>query len=438
VSDEIDALRAALAVSPDNLPLRQHVAATLIAKGRFAEAEEELKQALRLAPGSAAVKLDLARAYLEQKKDGAAVVVLEELERTRSATAEARLLLARALLRQGEPGRAGRIYREIVELEPELKSPALEQELGLAPGVAPAPAEAALETETDETVPSERPRVTFADVGGMGAVKDEIRMKIVLPRKHPEMFKAYGKTAGGGILLYGPPGCGKTHLARATAGEIEASFLAIGIDEVLDMWIGSSEKNLHAIFEQARAKKPCVIFFDEVDALAANRSDMRSGSARQVINQFLSELDGAKASNEGVLVLAATNAPWHLDPAFRRPGRFDKILFVPPPDAPAREAILTVLLRDRPTQGVDVRAVAKTTESFSGADLKAAVDAAVEKKLREALRDGIPRPLTTKDLVQAAATIRPSTREWFQTAKNYALYANQGGIYDDLLNYVRP
>jgi SpoVK/Ycf46/Vps4 family AAA+-type ATPase len=139
-----------------------------------------------------------------------------------------------------------------------------------------------------------------------------------------------------------------------------------------------------------------------------------------------------------VLVLAATNAPWHLDPAFRRPGRFDRILFVPPPDAPAREAIVGVLLRDRPVAGVDARAVAKATDGFSGADLEATVDAAVERKLREALRTGTPTPLTTKDLVAAAATLRPSTREWFQTARNYALYANQGGVYDDLLGYVRP
>jgi SpoVK/Ycf46/Vps4 family AAA+-type ATPase len=180
-----------------------------------------------------------------------------------------------------------------------------------------------------------------------------------------------------------------------------------------------------------------VLFFDEVDALGASRSDMRQSTARQLINQFLAELDGVKSPNEGVLVLAATNAPWHLDPAFRRPGRFDRILFVPPPDLAARAAILQLHLRGKPSQDVDCQQVAKKTDSFSGADLKGVVDFAVEQKLREALRVGSPRPITTKDLLQATAQLKPTTREWFSTAKNYALYSNQGGVYDDILAYLK-
>ena len=158
----------------------------------------------------------------------------------------------------------------------------------------------------------------------METVKEEVRMKIIHPLAHPDLYKAYGKTAGGGILLYGPPGCGKTHLARATAGEIKAAFLAVGINDILDMWIGQSERNMHEIFEQARRSRPCVLFFDEVDALGANRSDMRHIGRQMLINQFLSEMDGIQSNNEGVLVLAATNMPWQVDPAFRRPGRFDR------------------------------------------------------------------------------------------------------------------
>ena len=216
-------------------------------------------------------------------------------------------------------------------------------------------------------------------------------MKIILPLEHPEMYKAYGKTVGGGILMYGPPGCGKTYLARATAGEVKAAFLSIGISDVLDMWIGSSEKNLHELFEQARRNKPCVLFFDEVDALGASRADMRHSGGRHLINQFLSELDGVDAANEGVLILAATNAPWHLDTAFRRPGRFDRILFVPPPDLPARAAILRLMLTGKPADGVDFDQVAKKTDDFSGADLKAVVDLAIEAKLRDAMKIGHAR-----------------------------------------------
>ena len=237
--------------------------------------------------------------------------------------------------------------------------------------------------------------------------------------------------------MYGPPGCGKTHLARATAGEIKAGFLSVGLNDVLDMWIGNSEKNLHELFEQARRARPCVLFVDEVAALGASRSDLRHSAARQLINQFLAELDGVQSSNEGVLVLAATNAPWHLDPAFRRPGRFDRILFVPPPDGPARTAILRILCRGKPVREIDYEHLARKADGFSGADLKAVVDLAVEAKLRGALRDGVPKPLATGDLQAAAGSVKPSTREWFATARNYALYSNQGGTYDDVLKYLR-
>jgi SpoVK/Ycf46/Vps4 family AAA+-type ATPase len=283
----------------------------------------------------------------------------------------------------------------------------------------------------------ERPRVTFADLGGMERMKEEIRMKIILPAQHPEMFAAYGKKAGGGVLLYGPPGCGKTHLARATAGEVRAGFLAVGISDVLDMWIGQSEKNLHALFEQARSHRPCVLFFDEVDALGANRTDMLKSGGRHLINQFLNELDGVQASNEGVLILAATNAPWHLDPAFRRPGRFDRILFVAPPDQAARTEILRILLKGKPAADVDAEAVAKKTDAFSGADLRALVELAVEEKLRSAMKSGKLAPLTTRDLLEAAKKHRPTTRDWFESARNYALYANQSGLYDDILEYLK-
>jgi SpoVK/Ycf46/Vps4 family AAA+-type ATPase len=262
-------------------------------------------------------------------------------------------------------------------------------------------------------------------------------MKIIHPLTHPELYKAYGKQIGGGILMYGPPGCGKTYLARATAGEISAGFMAVGINDVLDMWIGNSEKNLHELFEQARRNTPCVLFFDEVDALAASRTDMRTSGARHLINQFLAEMDGMQANNDGLLILAATNAPWHVDPAFRRPGRFDRILFVPPPDQEARASILRILCRGKPVENIDYDHVAKKSDHFSGADLKAALDLAIEAKLKEAMKAGVPKPLTTKDLTSAAASIKPSTREWFGTARNYALYSNQGGVYDDILKFLK-
>ena len=181
---------------------------------------------------------------------------------------------------------------------------------------------------------------------------------------------------------------------------------------------------------------PCVLFFDEVDALGASRSDLRQSGGRHVINQFLSELDGVGSDNDGVLVLAATNAPWHLDSAFRRPGRFDEIVFVPPPDRAARAEILALLLRGKPTDKLDLDAVAKKTDKFSGADLNAVVENAVDACLDDALRTGTPAPISTKILLAAAKRRRATTTDWFATARNHALYANESGLYDDVLQYL--
>jgi transitional endoplasmic reticulum ATPase len=463
--EALRALRDALAVSPDNVPLRRYVAETLRSLGRFDEAETEYRQALSRAPDDARLKIDLATCYHDGGKDSHAAVVLDSLVLRGELDGNGQLLRCRVLLRTKDLAGARAAYRAAVEASPALVDRELEAKLGADAGPVRSGGSAfesgASRDEADEddderddpdrlrarrggegsssrdwSTDVERPKLRFSDVGGMEAVKDEISVKIIQPLLKPELYRAYGKSAGGGILMYGPPGCGKTLLARATAGECKSSFLAIGIHDVLDMWIGNSEKNLHAIFEEARRRKPCVLFFDEVDALAARRSDMQGGHARQVINQFLAELDGVAASNEGVLVLGATNAPWHLDPAFRRPGRFDRILFVPPPDEPARAAILRVLLHGKPQDRIDFDELAAKAKDLSGADLKAVVDLAVEDKLRAAMKTGRPEPLGPKDLAVALRKVKPSTREWFSTARNHALYANQGGLYDDVLRYL--
>ncbi len=448
----IETLREALRLSPDNIPLRRHLAESLLGQGRPELAEAEFREALTLAPEDATLKVGLAGAFLQQGKKNLAAVLLEDVTKRPDAPPRAFVLYARLMFAAGEVEEAVRQYRQGVEADPAVADPEFAGRLGIRmeaededTSVFDPPdevVEGRVRSAWDESAPEvsaevERPRLKFADVGGMDGLKDEIRMKIIHPIRQPELYRAYGKAIGGGILLYGPPGCGKTYLARATAGEISAGFLSVGINDVLEMWIGNSERNLHALFEQARQNAPCVLFFDEVDALAASRSDLKASGGRQLINQFLSELDGIDGQNEGVLVLAATNAPWHLDPAFRRPGRFDRILFVPPPDAPARAAILRLLCRGKPVQDVDYDHLAKKTENLSGADLRAVVDQAVEAKLREAMKAGVPRPLTTKDLLAAAGSVKPSTREWFSTARNYALYSNQGGIYDDVAKYLR-
>jgi transitional endoplasmic reticulum ATPase len=283
----------------------------------------------------------------------------------------------------------------------------------------------------------QKPSINFKDVGGMDTVKREIEMKIIKPLLHPELYKAYGKKVGGGILLYGPPGCGKTYIAKATAGQVNAKFISVGLNDILDMWIGSSEKNLHEVFELARRNTPCVLFIDEIDALGASRSDMKQSSGRHLINQFLQELDGIDNNNEGVLILGATNTPWNLDPAFRRPGRFDRIVFVPPPDESARESILRIKLMNKPIETVDYGQLAKKTENYSGVDIDAIIDIAIEHQLETSFKDGVPKPIDTKALLSAVKQHKSNTQEWFMTAKNFALFANDAGLYDDILAYLK-
>ncbi|WP_426570705.1 AAA family ATPase [Aquihabitans sp. McL0605] len=283
-----------------------------------------------------------------------------------------------------------------------------------------------------------RPSVTLDDVGGLDQVKARLEQSFLAPLRHPELQLQFGKSMRGGLVLWGPPGCGKTYIARAVAGELGASFYEVGLADVLDMWIGSSERNLRSVFEVARSNRPCVLFFDEVDALGHKRTQLSTsgGAMRGVVNQFLTELDGASSDNEGVFVLAATNHPWDMDPALLRPGRFDRKLLVLPPDLDARAAILATHLRGRPTEVLQLDKIAAKTDGFSGADLAMVCEQATETALAASVKAGSVRPITQADLTSAARSIRPSTGAWFDTARNFAKFSNEGGDYDELLPYL--
>ena len=449
-----ESLRLALQQSPGNVPLLLLYARACEEDLELDDARRAYEQAERAEPGNAEAQLGTIRILYTAGSLSEAAVRLDSLLARRPGDAPARLLYARVALAEGNAAAARTHYRQAVEASPILRDPLLEKDLfpeGLA-SPAPTPPTGTVRMTSMGPVPDddgfqnpdaapkdieiERPSLTFSDVGGMTAVKEEIRMKILYPLQNPQLFKAYGKKIGGGVLLYGPPGCGKTMLSRATAGEIKASFISVGLHEILDMYIGNSEKRLHDLFEKARRNAPSVLFFDEVDALAADRKDLRQSAGRTLINQFLDEMDGAGAKNEGVLILGATNAPWHIDSAFRRPGRFDRVLFVPPPDEPARDAILRLMAKDKPVHEVDFAALAKAAKDFSGADLKAVFDLAIERALAEAMKSGRIVPLTTRDLLRAAKDCKPTARAWFESARNYALYSNQGGFYDDVLDYL--
>ena len=262
-------------------------------------------------------------------------------------------------------------------------------------------------------------------------------MKIIYPLQHAELFKAYDKKIGGGVLLYGPPGCGKTMIARAVATECRAEFMTVGISDVLNMYIGESERNLAAIFDKARHARPCVLFFDEIDALAYSRSKAQSEHTRQVVNEFLAQLDGFGTDNQEVLILAATNMPWDVDPAINRPGRFSRQVFVPPPDEAARAHIVELKLRGVPHEGVDGREIAARTRHFSGADIEGVVELAKDYVLEDHLTREVERPIGQADLLRAAEATEATTLDWLRTARNLVKYAGADDGYKDVEAYLR-
>jgi len=446
-NQDIESLKEAIESSPDNLPLRIMLAGKYLHFGRLEEAETEYQTVLNYDSNHIKAKEGLAEIYFRRGRYSGVIVIVEELIQRNKASERMMVICAKSLVREKSIEDAQELYEKILDNNPDFEDKELDENLRMPSFDFEDEGE-----EFDEEDPfgfgfeagpedkdffMEKPNISFKDVGGMEKLKEEIDLKIIKPLENAELYAAYGKKVGGGILLYGPPGCGKTYLAKATAGEINANFISVGINDILDMWIGRSEKNMGYIFEVARRNTPCVLFFDEVDALGASRSDMKNSSGRHVINQFLSELDGVDGNNEGILILGATNAPWHLDPAFRRPGRFDRIIFVPPPDDVSKEKILEIIMHEKPKEKIDFKKVIGHTKHYSGADLKALVDLAIEEKLKIALKTGIPEPITTQDLLQAAKRHHASTREWFNTAKNYALFANESGIYDEILKFIK-
>lgn len=426
----VNDIRAALEHSPENIPLRQLLADTLLGLKRWEEAETEYKFILRYSSDPKA-KLGMAKVYFHKANYSACIIILEEVLENNQLDSQHLGLYAKALLKENSLGKASEIYQKVQLIDPDYFDDELDNHLKQ---------KASFQESDDTSLDSrflEKPNIDFSHIGGMDGVKKEIDLKIIKPLSHPELYKAYGKKIGGGILLYGPPGCGKTFLARATAGQVNSKFINVSLNDILDMWVGNSEKNLHEIFELARVNNPSVLFIDEIDALGASRSDMKQSSGRHLINQFLQELDGIASNNEGVLVLGATNTPWNLDPAFRRPGRFDRIIFVPPPDEQTRKIILEIKLKNKPIESIDYGRLAKATENFSGADIEAVIDIAIEAKLESSFEDGVPKPLNTKDLQEAIKKHKPSTMEWFKTARNFAMFANDSGLYDDILSYLK-
>jgi AAA+ superfamily predicted ATPase len=442
----LDALRAALAARPQDTALRLAAARRLLDAGDLPGAMAEAATALQHDPGCDEAR-DFMLSAVSAPRPEPATPAGSAL--AAEPTAPAAEPPAPAAPSQDEPAASGSAADSGAGPGPgDFDWAAAENQVGDVVGprfVTPARAEPEMADpgphsagEAQDAFETERPALRLADVGGMEAVKDRLEVAFLAPMRNPELRRLYGKSLRGGLLLYGPPGCGKTFLARAVAGEMGAHFIVAGIAEILDMYLGKSEQNLHQLFQQARRNAPCVLFLDEVDALGAKRSQLRgSATDKRIVNQLLTELDSVGSDNDGVFVLGATNQPWDVDTALRRPGRFDRTVLVLPPDAPARAAILEYHVRERPVERIDLAGLAEATDRFSGADLAHLCETAAEKALIASARSGTARLIGMPDFAAALREVRPSTGPWFSSARGVAMFANEGGAYDDLAAYFR-
>ncbi len=415
----IVALEAALVGDPGNVSVRRHLARLLLDSARPADALSHATMVLGAVPDDLEC-LELAGECCERIGD--------------TARAESYRRMAQALggsTGQPEPPSVSSTPVRPIPSTGESSPDNPDELMAMWESGPPAPSE-------PEIGELSAPAITLANVGGLDDVKARLDRSLFAPLRNPDLAAAFGASVRGGLVLYGPPGCGKTYLARAVAGELGARFYSVGISDILDMWMGNSERNVSAMFDVARAHQPCVLFLDEIDALGMRRTALRNNpSMRTVVNQLLAELDGVSSDNRGVFVLAATNHPWDIDPALLRPGRLGHLVLVTPPDNAARAHIVWNLLQDRPTTDLDVWAVAARSEGFSGADLREVCDRAVEAAMHASLSAGVVVPVTTADLLTALSTVRPSTGGWIDTARNVALYANTDGQYDDLAAWLR-
>ncbi|MFI8890617.1 AAA family ATPase [Streptomyces paradoxus] len=402
----VDQLTALVTAQPDDAGLRLLIVQALVAAGRPGEALRHAQEAMRADPSSAAAREAMSAALLPRLP---APGEIPEVPETPAAS-----------VRPAPP--------EV----PELVRPATSQ---------PAEGDGRVLTDTDapsdDVVEVRRSTVKLADVAGMADVKARLSTTFFAHLRNPEISRSYGQSVRGSLLLYGPPGCGKTYIAKAVAGELDVAFISVTLADTLDMWMGNSEKNIQSVFRTARRRSPCVLFLDEADAIGGKRSLNRHASGmRNVVTQLLTELDSTGSENDGVFVLGASNHPWDIDDALLRPGRFDRTLFVAPPDAEARDAIIRARLRSVPASDVDTGALASATENYSGADVTHLCRSAIEIAMQDALAQGRIRGVTTADFHTALRDVRPSVGPWFESAKNVVAFAKQDDRYRDLISYL--
>ncbi len=276
--------------------------------------------------------------------------------------------------------------------------------------------------------------IKFNDVVGMKKEKRLIYENIILAIRKPELLRAYGKKLGLGVLFYGPPGCGKTYFVNAIGGETESKVLIARINEIVDMYAGNTEKNMHAIFEQARKNTPVVVFFDEIDALGQKRGGDGGGEQgsymRMAVNQFLQEMDGVEKNPEGIFVIGATNQPWDMDPALKRSKRFGESIYIPPPDYRTRKSALIYNTRKMPLGHMNFGRLARATIGFSQADIEEICDKAALIPAAEEDRTGRRRRITMRDFLKMIKQHGNTLDEWYAMVKKDIISKTETQIVD--------
>ena len=253
------------------------------------------------------------------------------------------------------------------------------------------------------------PATTFDDIAGLEDVKEAVMYKVIYPHRYPDLYDTFKKRTGGGILLYGLPGTGKTLIAEAIAHETNAAFFPVKCSDLGSKWFGETEQNIKDVFEAARAAGNAVIFFDEIEAYASNRRD--NSAMERSVPEFLTQMQGIGASGERnrILVIGATNKPWRLDGAFLRPGRFDEKIYVPLPCEEARKQIMQLRLQGVPNNGIDLQSFVDRTDGFNGADMDYLCEKAKECAIKRILSaEQKERILSAEDFENAFSTMRSS------------------------------
>jgi SpoVK/Ycf46/Vps4 family AAA+-type ATPase len=445
----LEGLEAAVAASPDNVPLRLHLGLLLLRAGRHTDALEQCAAVLQRVPDHRAA-LDLAASATMAVEPPRWATDRPEQGRAASqpsrASAGGRPALEAVRKRPAQPGQAQR--REHPR-EPASGAPNMAPAARPLASEQPVPLHHGEPEETEELARSsqvamlledlgldiERPGVTLADVGGMSSVKQWLASSGPLSQAERSPRRRLQRALRGGLLEYGPAGCGKTFLARAIAGELGAGFLPVDLGELLGQRPGEGQRTLHELFQATRLSAPCLLLLDKLDALGDGPGTSQGSFSRGAVEQLVAELQLIREEHHEVTIVAASENPWDIDPLLRE--RMARRLLVLPPDREAREVILLDAIGDYPVAELNVAALAGRAEGFSATDLIMVADSAVEIATERALTSGRDRPVSMHDFDRALAGTKPSPPAWLALARNFVLYAGHGGVYDDLVAYLR-